>query len=192
MASDKRQHTSGVAELIIRGMQRQGIPSWRKLEELCGVSYGYLQHLSQTQRRDPNPTCGCRRGSLISSLIHVRVPRFTTGRSRAPSRAGDHHGQPWTVILNPEKRYMRRCAALPWGRNWALKLRSTAGVCGGQGLRSGLADGVVRSGQAWFWRAACHHRFALVRLRPLKSLGAGALCRVPPVAGACACVSLLY
>jgi hypothetical protein len=32
---------------------------------------------------------------------------------------------PGTVVPNPEKKYMRRCAALPWGRNWALKLRSS-------------------------------------------------------------------
>ena len=42
--------------------------------------------------------------SLISSLIHVRVPRSTTGCRWVPSRAGDQRGQPWTVILNPEKR----------------------------------------------------------------------------------------
>src|ERR1035437_6205358 len=42
--------------------------------------------------------------SLIPSLIHVRVPESTGGCRRVPSRAGDQHGQPWTVILNPEKR----------------------------------------------------------------------------------------
>ncbi len=50
-----------------------------------------------------------RRGSLILSLIHVRVPRSITGRRRAPSRGGDQHGQPWTVIRNPEKSFV------PWG-----------------------------------------------------------------------------
>jgi hypothetical protein len=42
--------------------------------------------------------------SLIPSLIHVRVPRCITNRHRALSRARDRHGQPWTVIPNPEKR----------------------------------------------------------------------------------------
>jgi transcriptional regulator with XRE-family HTH domain len=34
-------------------MRRQGIPSWRKLEELCEVSYGYLQHLAEGDIRSP-------------------------------------------------------------------------------------------------------------------------------------------
>ena len=42
--------------------------------------------------------------SLISSLIHVRLPRSITGHRRVPSRSGDQRGQPWTVMLNPEKR----------------------------------------------------------------------------------------
>src|SRR6266496_1157197 len=50
--------------------------------------------------------CAGRRlgGSLILSLIHVRVPRYITGYYRAASRHGDQHGQLWTAILNPEKR----------------------------------------------------------------------------------------
>ncbi len=51
--------------------------------------------------------------SLIPSLIHVRVPRSITGYRRAPSRAGDQHGQPWTVILNPEKRKVTVLAGAP-------------------------------------------------------------------------------
>jgi hypothetical protein len=31
-------------------------------------------------------------------------PQGSAGRSQAPSRQRDQHGQPWTVILNPEKR----------------------------------------------------------------------------------------
>ncbi len=50
--------------------------------------------------------CAGRRlgGSLILSLIHIRVPRYITGYYRALSRHGDHHGRLWTAILNPEKR----------------------------------------------------------------------------------------
>jgi hypothetical protein len=43
-------------------------------------------------------------GSLNSSLIHVRIPRSTADHRQATTRAGDQYGQPWTVILNPEKR----------------------------------------------------------------------------------------
>ena len=43
-------------------------------------------------------------GSLIYSLVHVRVPRSIDGCYRLLSRRRDVHGQFWTVILNPEKR----------------------------------------------------------------------------------------
>src|SRR5579864_3027396 len=45
---------------------------------------------------------------------------------------------------------MRRFAALPWGRNWALQLRwpAEAGRRSG-GLRGGLADAGRAEGQAW-------------------------------------------
>jgi hypothetical protein len=44
------------------------------------------------------------RRSLIPSLIHVRVSRSITVCRQVLSRAGDQHGQPWTVVFDPEKR----------------------------------------------------------------------------------------
>jgi hypothetical protein len=46
----------------------------------------------------------CRLPSLISSLIHVRVPPFTNGQHPVPSRLEDKYSHPWTGILNTEKR----------------------------------------------------------------------------------------
>jgi hypothetical protein len=75
--------------------------------------------------------CAGRRlgGSLILSLIHVRVPRYITGYYRAASRHGDQHGQLWTAILNPEKR----------------KLESSNGI----GPPSTSADIDTRLGTTW-------------------------------------------
>jgi hypothetical protein len=36
-------------------MQRQGIPSWHKLEELCDMSHGYLAHLIEDRHELPTP-----------------------------------------------------------------------------------------------------------------------------------------
>ncbi len=120
-----------LSSIVYRSLTEQRRNTVARYVALIGRSRQLVQG-GATESGDHQRTGQVR--SLISSLLHVRIPRSITGHSRAPSRAGDQHGQPCTVIRNPEKKYMRRCAALPWGRNWALKLRSTAEVCGGRGL----------------------------------------------------------
>jgi transcriptional regulator with XRE-family HTH domain len=87
MASDKRQAPSGVAQLINQGMQRHGIPSWRKLEELCEVSYGYLQHLAEGHIRNPKE-------ETLRRLAHVLGQRVEEYRA---ALLADHHELPAPV-----------------------------------------------------------------------------------------------
>ena len=101
MASDKRQAPSGVAQLIIRGMQRKGIPSWRKLEELCEVSYGYLQHLAEGHIRSPKE-------ETLRRLAHLLGQRAEEYRA---ALLADHHELPapvyYSVLISAEQSIRR-------------------------------------------------------------------------------------
>ena len=97
MASDKRQAPSGVTQLIIRGMQRQGIPSWRKLEELCDVSYGYLQHLSEGHIGHPKEETLRRLAHLLGQRVEEYRAALLADRNELPDPVyyfSAHLGQP--------------------------------------------------------------------------------------------------
>jgi transcriptional regulator with XRE-family HTH domain len=86
MAAEKRESTK-VAELIKRGMKRQGIPSWRKLEELCEVSQGYLAHLADGDVRSPKE-------ETLRRLAHVLGQRVEEYRA---ALLADRHELPAPV-----------------------------------------------------------------------------------------------
>src|SRR5215472_16601452 len=86
MASEKRELTK-VADLINRGIKRQGIPSWRKLEELCEVSQGYLAHLADGDVRSP-------KAETLRRLAHVLGQRVEEYRA---ALLADRHELPAPV-----------------------------------------------------------------------------------------------
>jgi hypothetical protein len=53
MAPRKRREPTKISQLIDQGLLRQGIPSRRKLEELCGLSQGYIAHLIDGRIQHP-------------------------------------------------------------------------------------------------------------------------------------------
>lgn len=85
MMSDRRQSPSGVAQLITRGMQRQGIPSWRKLEELCDVSYGYFQHLAEGHIRNPKEETLRRLAHLLGQRVEEYRAALLADRHELPA-----------------------------------------------------------------------------------------------------------
>jgi len=68
-------------------MRRQGIPSVRKLEELCDVSYGYLQHLTEGHIRNPKE-------ETLRRLAHVLGQRVEDYRA---ALLADRHELPAPV-----------------------------------------------------------------------------------------------
>ncbi len=87
MALDGQHTDHEVAQLITRGMRRKGIPSWRKLEELCDVSYGYLQHLAEGGIRSPKE-------ETLRRLAHILGQRVEEYRA---ALLADHHELPAPV-----------------------------------------------------------------------------------------------
>lgn len=74
MTSVKRQHSTKLGELIARGMKRQGVPSFHKLEELCEVSHGYLTHLVDGHIQSPKE-------ETLRRLAHVLGQRVEEYRA---------------------------------------------------------------------------------------------------------------
>lgn len=68
-------------------MQRQGIPSLRKLEEICETSTGYLQHLSEGHVHHP-------REAVLRRLAHVLGQRVEEYRA---ALLADHQELPAPV-----------------------------------------------------------------------------------------------
>src|SRR5262249_46233905 len=87
MAVEKRESINKVAQLIAHGMRRKGIPSWRKLEELYDVSYGYLLHLAEGHIRSPKE-------ETLRRLAHVLGQRVEEYRA---ALLADRHELPAPV-----------------------------------------------------------------------------------------------
>jgi hypothetical protein len=87
MDEAKSNTSSAVEHLIARGMRRQGIPSLRKLEELCDVSGGYFQHLVDGGIHSP-------RDETLQRLAHVLGQRVEEYRA---ALLADHHELPAPV-----------------------------------------------------------------------------------------------
>src|SRR5260370_41416899 len=89
MTSGKRPRVTRRSALIARGMSRQGIPSWHKLEELCEVSHGYLTHLVDGHIQSPKE-------ETLRRLAHVLGQRVEEYRAllladRRELRAARHY-----------------------------------------------------------------------------------------------------
>jgi hypothetical protein len=53
MAPRKRRKPTNISQLIDQGLRAHGISSRRKLEELCGLSQGYIAHLIDGRIQHP-------------------------------------------------------------------------------------------------------------------------------------------
>jgi hypothetical protein len=86
MVSDKQTSTE-VAQLITRGIEHKGIPSWHKLEEVCDMSHGYLQHLAEGGIRSPKE-------ETLRRLVHILSQRVEEYRA---ALLADRHELPEPV-----------------------------------------------------------------------------------------------
>jgi transcriptional regulator with XRE-family HTH domain len=97
MALDKRRIDREVAQLITRGMRQQGIPSWRKLEQLCDVSYGYLQHLAEGGIRSPKEETLRRLAHILGQRVEEYRAALLADRHELPAPVyyfSAHLGEP--------------------------------------------------------------------------------------------------
>lgn len=85
MASGKRRARTGVAQLMYRGMQRQGIPSRAKLEELCEVSDGYFQHLAEGDIRSPKEETLRRLAHVLGQRVEEYRAALLADRNELPA-----------------------------------------------------------------------------------------------------------
>src|SRR6266536_2025286 len=97
MPADRRESINKVASLIAQGMKRKGIPSWRKLEELCDVSYGYLQHLAEGHIRSPKEETLRRLAHVLGQRVEEYRAALLADRHELPAPVyyfSAHLGQP--------------------------------------------------------------------------------------------------
>jgi transcriptional regulator with XRE-family HTH domain len=66
-------------------MQRQGIPSWHKLEELCEVSHGYLAHLVEGHIQNPKEETLRRLAHLLGQRVEEYRAALLADRQELPA-----------------------------------------------------------------------------------------------------------
>jgi transcriptional regulator with XRE-family HTH domain len=80
-----RRPTTQIGQLIAEGMQRQGIPSWHKLEELCEVSHGYLAHLVEGHIQNPKEETLRRLAHLLGQRVEEYRAALLADRQELPA-----------------------------------------------------------------------------------------------------------
>jgi len=84
MASVNSYSSAKVAQLLADGMRQQGIPTRAKLEEICDLAQGYLQHLVEGHIRHP-------RNEILERLAHALGQHVETYRA---ALLADHNELP--------------------------------------------------------------------------------------------------
>jgi len=87
MAPRKRRKPTNISQLIDQGLARHGVPSRRKLEELCGLSQGYIAHLIDGRIQHPPE-------DVLRCLAHTLGQRVEEYRL---ALMADHHELPAPV-----------------------------------------------------------------------------------------------
>jgi hypothetical protein len=87
MTSANSHGSEKVAQLVADGMREQGIPSRVKLEEICDMSYGYLQHLIEGHIRHPKAEILERLAHTLSQPVEAYQAALLADRHELPAPA---------------------------------------------------------------------------------------------------------
>ena len=152
------------------------------------------------------PTRGATRrrgigGRRMTRCAATGTSRMAPGSAACRDRHSHRRGR-CVLLVGPAREGTCRCATLAWhARNTCAASRRSRGDETGRWSAGAVGDLCGLGGDrltrvAWSDRLglACRLSSPVPRgpLEAVCKFGAGALCRVPPVAAACACVSLLY